>query len=744
MEGPSLMRMGARELRKRRGLGRPLHLGEEEEFVGTGPPSDSPRKEGEAFGFGFGATGIVGGAGGLGSALSYLAGDGMSGSSPGGGGGNGGSEAAGGRVTEGLLDRLLVRHQGVVPYLVFAVAAFTRFYRLSEPGGICFDESHFVRFTNQYTARTYFFDIHPPLGKLTLWFAGQIAGLNQPDPTTRPFMSLKTDCNYEHISEDYADGCPYPALRSVAALHSSLTVVLLYLIARNWGASVWGGLLAAGLLLFDMLNNIQGRLILLDVQLSFWTMMALYVAQLWWKRLDRHADAEDAASAALADAETAALVSSAASAAAAARGPPRVSSAASLAASLSPAPPMRKSSTGGGGGAGVMPSSASAGSLSSSVGSPTPHAGNPPSTPSAGPPSSSSSSSAAAAASSAAASGPSSSEPPSFFAAAAAAAASLALSTSTSPSLLTERERTMWCVVVGVVCGNAFSVKMTGLVTPFLIAVESFFAIFFLKRGAPFLDLIKILVVAFLTYALWFAVHFALLTRHGDGDEEFTTPQFQSTLLESKLYDPTARWEGFWWTFYTLNRRMIVHNANILAPHPWMSSWWEWVLNLRGVSYYGKDRSNTYTNAVYLIGNHALHYAVLAGLAVFLACGGMYLRLRTQVVSVAASASSDLAPVRAFFAQGVYLLLGYGLNLLPYLGVARSTFIYHYMPALLYAELLLARTVEHVAGRAYTPAAVKAVLLVVGLVWLHYTPWIYGFALTNDGHARRRWMPRWD
>jgi dolichyl-phosphate-mannose--protein O-mannosyl transferase len=296
---------------------------------------------------------------------------------------------------------------------------------------------------------------------------------------------------------------------------------------------------------------------------------------------------------------------------------------------------------------------------------------------------------------------------------------------------------------------------MTGLVTPFLIALESFFGIWFLRRGAALRDLLPVLVAAVATYAFYFAVHFRLLTRHGDGDEEFTTVQFQSTLLESKHYDPTAKWEGFWWTFYTLNRRMIVHNANILAPHPWMSSWWEWILNLRGVSYYGKDLKHTYTQSVYLIGNHALHMTVVAAIGVFLVCAGLYLRLRPSVASTAlkaarwsgldiATAEASLAPVRAFFAQGTFCLLGYCLNLLPYLGVARSTFIYHYMPALLYGQLLAARTLEHVVGRKWTPTAVKLVVGIVALVWAYYTPWVYGFALTNDGHARRRWNPMWD
>ena len=35
-----------------------------------------------------------------------------------------------------------------------------------------FDEYHFGKFVNNYNDGKYFFDIHPPLGKLTLAFAG--------------------------------------------------------------------------------------------------------------------------------------------------------------------------------------------------------------------------------------------------------------------------------------------------------------------------------------------------------------------------------------------------------------------------------------------------------------------------------------------------------------------------------------------------------------------------------------------
>jgi dolichyl-phosphate-mannose--protein O-mannosyl transferase len=95
-------------------------------------------------------------------------------------------------------------------------------------------------------------------------------------------------------------------------------------------------------------------------------------------------------------------------------------------------------------------------------------------------------------------------------------------------------------------------------------------------------------------------------------------------------------------------------------------------------------------------------------------------------------------------ASAAFCLLGWLINLLPYSFIHRTTFAYHYMPALVYGELIVARSIQVLAGPRYTPMAAKLYLGAVGLVWLHYTPWIYGMGLTNDGHQRRRWIDRWN
>jgi hypothetical protein len=90
-------------------------------------------------------------------------------------------------------------------------------------------------------------------------------------------------------------------------------------------------------------------------------------------------------------------------------------------------------------------------------------------------------------------------------------------------------------------------------------------------------------------------------------------------------------------------------------------------------------------------------------------------------------------------------LIGYAANLLPYAAVARSTFVYHYMPALLFAELLAGRLVDLVPSVGGLRHAVGGLYVgIVALGFWYWSPWVYGTPLTRDEHVARQWLPRWN
>ncbi|KAK8218162.1 protein O-mannosyl-transferase 1 [Phyllosticta capitalensis] len=139
---------------------------------------------------------------------------------------------------------------------VITVLAFiTRFWNISHPDQVVFDEVHFGKFASYYLQRTYFFDVHPPFGKLLFAFAGWLVGYDG------SFL-------FENIGDSYiTNKVPYVAYRAMPATMGALTVPVVFLIMWESGYSLPACITASGLLLLDNAHIGQTRLILLDAGL---------------------------------------------------------------------------------------------------------------------------------------------------------------------------------------------------------------------------------------------------------------------------------------------------------------------------------------------------------------------------------------------------------------------------------------------------------------------------------------------
>ncbi|KAI8485373.1 Protein O-mannosyl-transferase 2 [Branchiostoma belcheri] len=69
---------------------------------------------------------------------------------------------------------------------IMALTLGTRFYKLEEPDHICWDETHFGKMGSYYINRTFFFDVHPPLGKMLIGLAGHLTGYDGAFPFEKP------------------------------------------------------------------------------------------------------------------------------------------------------------------------------------------------------------------------------------------------------------------------------------------------------------------------------------------------------------------------------------------------------------------------------------------------------------------------------------------------------------------------------------------------------------------------------
>jgi dolichyl-phosphate-mannose--protein O-mannosyl transferase len=164
---------------------------------------------------------------------------------------------------------------------------------------------------------------------------------------------------------------------------------------------------------------------------------------------------------------------------------------------------------------------------------------------------------------------------------------------------------------------------------------------------------------------------------------------------------------------------MFNYHSQLSATHPYSSTWYQWLLDIRPILYY----------LDYLPDGR--HVSFGAFVNPVLCWGGLFALF---VLGFLAVARRDL--------PSAYILLGYLAQLLPWVLVQRLIFAYHYFPCTIFLALALGRcfdvmlrNVRH--GRAY----------VVGFAALSFSVFVLFYpnlaGLPVAPGILRSWLPTW-
>lgn len=145
---------------------------------------------------------------------------------------------------------------------ILLFSALTRFINLGRPAELVFDEVYYVDGAKDYLAHGVELDkgaaefiVHPPVGKWAIALGIKVFGDN-------PF-----------------------GWRFTAALIGTVSILLVYLIAKQLFKSEFISVIAAALMALDGLHLVMSRTALLDIFLSFFILLAFYLLikeKLWW------------------------------------------------------------------------------------------------------------------------------------------------------------------------------------------------------------------------------------------------------------------------------------------------------------------------------------------------------------------------------------------------------------------------------------------------------------------------------
>jgi dolichyl-phosphate-mannose--protein O-mannosyl transferase len=190
----------------------------------------------------------------------------------------------------------------------------------------------------------------------------------------------------------------------------------------------------------------------------------------------------------------------------------------------------------------------------------------------------------------------------------------------------------------------------------------------------------------------------------------------------------------------------LVGSASINTPHRWESKYYQWVTNARGLLYYGEPFGPQpgLWSAMYLIGNPIIVWGCGIGIIVFFVSVLYHARFfvmkateaskamgRTLRVCWCVTAASSFFSCCDILMSGLnrcracvcyllsfdvrFLFFGWLFNLLPYIAVTRQAFVYHYMPGLLFAEILVPLWLQGALPKAYLPHVFRLAVFLIAV-----------------------------
>ncbi|KAJ7454876.1 glycosyltransferase family 39 protein [Mycena latifolia] len=157
---------------------------------------------------------------------------------------------------------LLQNVEHIAPVIYTLLSCWTRFHKIGHSNTVVWDEAHFGKFGSHYLKREFYFDVHPPLGKMLVGLVGLLAGY---------------DGQFEFKSgAEYPDTVPYVAMRVMLATFGVGMVPLGWYTAVELGMSQWACHLVALMVLLDVGWLTISRFILLDAMLLFFTFLTVF------------------------------------------------------------------------------------------------------------------------------------------------------------------------------------------------------------------------------------------------------------------------------------------------------------------------------------------------------------------------------------------------------------------------------------------------------------------------------------
>ena len=214
-----------------------------------------------------------------------------------------------------------------------------------------------------------------------------------------------------------------------------------------------------------------------------------------------------------------------------------------------------------------------------------------------------------------------------------------------------------------------------------------------------------------------------------------------------------------WYEIIIDNQKaMFDYHSQLTATHYYQSDWFTWPIMYKPMFYYAGPSDADTIYAIYAFGNPAVWYAGLVATVTAIVIyvkrffGDRVVNLHTTLQAKGffglftpgdeSYANVTLVDTRTL----TFLIIGLAANLMPWVGVSRCVFIYHYFASVPFIVLFTVYVLRELSRKRLKAAAIMAIVLAIVAVvlFIAYLPLWTGTAISKDFVGRcLRWMSTW-
>jgi dolichyl-phosphate-mannose-protein mannosyltransferase len=281
-------------------------------------------------------------------------------------------------------------------------------------------------------------------------------------------------------------------------------------------------------------------------------------------------------------------------------------------------------------------------------------------------------------------------------------------------ALKRSRQRWFWVMATGLMFGASISVKWTGLTYIFGLAILMGYA---WSRYRQTLNVLQILIgLIILPIAFYFV-------------------QWIPHLMMNPEHDI---WE--------LHGQILGFHQNLgvgkTTPiHPYCSPWWSWILLIRPVAYFFEMRPNSMVQFVHAMGNPLLYWLSAIALLIWLAfLISSKLRFPPEILT------QMLPKERSqLFWFASYVTISFAGHWLPWNLSKRCIFLYHYMPASVFAFAALALLVSVMWRSPLQEIRTlgSGIVGIIAIAFIFWLPIYIGLPISSGYLPVLMWLPSW-